>query len=58
MSLTGRPRGSLKTWVGDGYAWATSPPTGIGMSVGEGLSGGEFAARPKRQFLKCIHMKG
>ena len=30
VSLTGRPRGSLKTWVGDGYAWATPPPTGTG----------------------------
>ena len=28
---------------GSGYAWATPPPTGTGMSVGGGLSGEELS---------------
>ena len=38
VSLTGRCRGSRETGLEGGYAWATPPPTGTGMSVGGGFS--------------------
>ena len=52
-SLTRRPIGCWKTWAGGGYARATPPPPGTGMSVRDGLWGGELLGLQRNSPTGC-----